>query len=137
MPRRRPHDIREATRHRPQWRPVPHIPRLPGTAQQEIAAIELRTAANWAADGLWPGAVFEALNGWAFTARHPDQRRFHPCACCGRASRVLLEEAMTLLTGASARSLAQLIEPLDQEFLSRTVPDPLAAVTLPWWARCI
>jgi hypothetical protein len=114
---------------------VPHIPRLPGTAQQEIAVIELRAAANWAADGLRPGAVFEALTGWAFTAHHPDQRRFHPCVCCGRGSRLLLEQASALLTGASARSLARLIEPLDQEYLSRTAPDPLAAVTLPWWAR--
>jgi len=97
--------------------------------------IELRTAADWAAHGLWPGAVSEALIGWSFTAQHPDQRRFHPCACCGRHSRALLEEALHLLSGPAARSLTRLIEPLDREFLARTVPDPLATEALPWWAR--
>jgi len=62
-------------------------PGFPGSAQQEVSQIELRTTRDWARLGLWPGAVAQALTGWSATARNPALRQFHPCACCGRSSR--------------------------------------------------
>ncbi|MFC8720794.1 hypothetical protein [Kitasatospora sp. NPDC057198] len=114
---------------------MPHVPGLPAVVQQEISRIEIRTAANWAASGLWPGAVAEALSGWSSTSRDPARRHFHPCACCGRSSRGLLDEVLGLLSAPAARALERLIEPLDEDFRDRTLPDPLAPEDVPWWAR--
>jgi hypothetical protein len=105
MPRKRPGSIRKARAHRATWRTVPRIPGLPASAQQEVSQIELRTAHNWAHFGLWPGAVAEALTGWSATARNPARRQFHPCGCCGRGSRAILQEALDQLPGPSATAL--------------------------------
>jgi hypothetical protein len=111
------------------------VPGLAAIVQQEISQIEIRTATNWAGFGLWPGATAEALTGWSSTSQQPSQRIFHPCACCGRSSRGLLDEVLGMLSAPSARALEELIAPLDESFRSRTVPNPLASTELPWWAR--
>lgn len=135
MPHKRPHNLRLLVSHRPHWRSVPYVPGLPATVQQEIAQIEIPTAANWAAAGLWPGAVAEALSGWTNSSRDPAQRHFHPCACCGRSSRGLLDEVLAMLSAPAARALERLIEPLDEDFRARTLPNPSASKDLSWWAR--
>ena len=68
MPRKRPGIIRQARAHRATWRTEPHVPGLPGSAQQEVSQIELWTAQDWARFGLWPGAVAEAFTGWSATS---------------------------------------------------------------------
>ena len=137
MPRKRPSALRQARAHRAAWRTVPHVPGLPPLAQQEVSQIELRSARDWARYGLWPGAVAEALTAWSVTARNPVQRQFHPCACCGRASRVILQEALGQLSSPSATALAALIEPLDERYKTRTLPNPLTPSHQPWWERRI
>ena len=137
MPHKRSQALRGASNYRTQWRTVPHIPGLPPQAQQEISEIEIITAADWARTGLWPGAVGEALAGWSHTSRHPAHRHFHPCACCGRSSRTLLQETLTVLSATSARALQSLITPLDEHFVARTLTNPLAPQDLAWWERRI
>jgi hypothetical protein len=116
---------------------VPHVPGLPAFAQQEISQIELCTAHDWARYGLWPGAVAEALSGWTATAQTPARRLVHPCVCCGRSSRTILQEALDRLTAPAAAALATLIEPLDEQFWSRTWPNPRITTGKPWWERRI
>jgi hypothetical protein len=137
MPRKRPGIIWQARVHRATWRTVPYVPGLPASAQQEVSQVELRTAHDWARFGLWPGAVAEALTAWSATARNPALRQFHPCGCCGRSSRAILQEALDQLPRPSATALAALIEPLDQQYRSRTLPDPHSARDNPWWERRI
>ena len=137
MPRKRPGIIRQARAHRATWRTEPHVPGLPGSAQQEVSQIELRTAQDWARFGLWPGAVAEAFTGWSATARNPALRQFHPCGCCGRSSRAILQEALDQLPSTSAAALAALIKPLDEQYRNRTLPNPLITEDRPWWERRI
>jgi len=137
MPRKRPGIIRQSRAHRATWRTVPHVPRLPGSAQQDVSQIELWTARNWARFGLWPGAVAEAFTGWSATARNPALRHFHPCGCCGRSSRTILQEALDQLPSSSAAALAALIKPLDEQYRRRTLPNPLSTGDHPWWERRI
>lgn len=119
MPRKRPGTIRQGHAHRSTWRTVPHVSGLPASAQQqEVSQIELRTSRDWARFGLWPGAVAEALAAWSATSRDPAAHHFHPCACCGRSSRALLQEALDQLSGPSATALATLVNPLDEEYKS-------------------
>jgi hypothetical protein len=135
MPRTRPRDLRRLRRHRPRWHDTPHIAGLPGDAQQEIFEIELRTAADYARSGLWPGATAEALAGWSRTSHNPAAFKAHPCDCCGRTSRQLIHEILEMLSTPSARALMQLIQPLDEEFLRRSLPDPRSPSAWPWWDR--
>jgi hypothetical protein len=135
MPRKRPGTIRQDHAHRATWRTVPHVPGLPAPAQQEVSQIELWTSPDWARFGLWPRAVAEALVAWSVTARDPAARQFHPCACCGRSSRAILQEALDQLSGPSATALAALVKPLDEEYKANTLPSPLAAHDRPWWNR--
>ena len=135
MPHTRPQELRSIARHRAQWRAVPHIPGLSPSAQQEISWLEIPTATDWARIGLWPGAVGEALTGWTLTSHRPAQRHFHPCPCCGRTSRAILAEVLNQLSAPSVRQFERLIAPLDERFLSRTLPDPLRWGDLPWWER--
>jgi hypothetical protein len=135
MPRKRPAVIRKSRTHRASWRTVPHVPGLPASAQQEVAQIELRAARDWARHGLWPGAVNEALAAWAVTARSPGQRTVLPCACCGRTSRAILQEALDQLSGPSAAALAALIDPLDEQHLIRTLPNPDSPPGSHWWTE--
>jgi len=106
-------------------------PGFPGSAQQEVSQIELRTTRDWARLGLWPGAVAEALTGWSATARNLALRQFHPCACCGRSSRTILQEALGQLSSPSTAELTALIKPLDEQYRTRTPPDPLSAKDRP------
>jgi hypothetical protein len=87
--------------------------------------------------GLWAGAVGEALAGWTHTSRRLTQRHFHPCHCCGRSSRAILAEVLAKLSAPSARELDRLIAPLNERFLSHTLPNPTAPIDLPWWERRI
>ena len=120
MPRKRPGVQRQVRAHRATWRSVPHLPGLPAFAQQEVSRIELRTAHDWARFGLWPGAVAEPFAAWSATSRTPALRQFHPCGCCGRSSRAILQEALDQLPGPAAAALFRLIEPLDDQYRAHT-----------------
>jgi hypothetical protein len=135
MPHKRPSDLRRSARHRPRWHNTPHIRGLPAWAQQEVFEIELITARDWARFGLWAGAVAEALAGWTRTSRNPAALEAHPCGCCGRRSRQLLQQAIDLLSAPSACALTQLVQALDEDFLQRSLPDPSAPDDWPWWER--
>ena len=114
------------------WHDVPHVPGLDRHSQYEISRIELKTAHDWARQGLWPGAIVEALTSWRTIARRPSTRIFLPC-CCGRHPRALLEEALDTVDISTARALTRLINEHDEEFRRRTIPDPYLPFALPWW----
>lgn len=40
-----------------------------------------------------------------------------------------------MLLAPAARALERLIEPLDEGFRARSLPNPLTSEDLPWWAR--
>ena len=61
MPRKRPGTLRRVHAPKAAWHDVPHVPGLDSLSQYEVSTIELRTAHDWARQGLWPGAVAEAL----------------------------------------------------------------------------
>lgn len=136
MPRKRPGTLRRVRTPKSSWHDVPHVPGLDSLSQYEVSTIELQTARDWAREGLWPGAIAEALLSWRTISRQPSTRIFLPC-CCGRHPRALLEKALDALTTPTARALAKLISELDDEFRRRTVPDPHLSSALPWWdQRC-
>lgn len=58
-----------------------------------------------------------------------------PCCCDAGHGRTELELALRTLPRRSARQLHSLIDPLDDTFLARTLPDPHLPEDLPWWER--
>jgi len=135
MPRRQPGVLRYAQTPKVVWHEVPHVPGLDRDTQYQISLIELRTAQDWARNGLWPGAIAEALGAWRRIARFPRTRVSLPCACCGRHPRALLQEALDRLPARAVAAVRRQLTPLDDEFHRRTVPDPHLPAMRPWWDR--
>lgn len=111
-------------------------PGISARTQREIAAFE--------DSRLWPGAIAEASTRWANIVHGPARSLLKPefgrCgieACCPTDThpRKLLEQAMSGLSQGSSRELLRRVEPLDMLYLSRTIADPDADPTEPWWLR--
>lgn len=87
---------------------------------------------------LQPEWIAWSLRTWRGICRQPrrelskasDDRLF-----IGPEARNDLERAVHALSPRLARSLRQLIDPLDEAFLAKTLPDPFAYPWLPWWNR--
>ncbi|MET7950800.1 hypothetical protein [Micromonospora sp. NPDC005324] len=88
------------------------------------------------------GSVATALDGYRRTIRRsgrwldlsPDNC---PCPGCGNAveQRDVLGDALRRLPAAARRELQRVVDPLDEEFLRKTLPDPRAAKLSSWHAQ--
>jgi hypothetical protein len=136
MPRRSSGEIRAELLRRPRWHPVlparaVSINGVSSATIHQIADFERsRDAAT--------GQVAEALHRWGAWGRCPRADRWRygwqyspPFAD----DRALLESALAALRGPAKRQFRSLLNPLDERFRARTVPDPSAAASAPWWRR--
>ncbi|GLW68149.1 hypothetical protein Kpho02_04480 [Kitasatospora phosalacinea] len=135
MARKPPGAVRALPRRRP-TRPVRRLQGLPRRTRTAVHRIE--------ALGLGAGAVAEALHTYERFLRRPGRHLYVPradCPCCDPlTARDVLETALHRLPRPARAPLRALVERLDEEFLHRTLPDPLAARpdgTRPaaWWHR--
>lgn len=132
MTRRRPAQVRGGLAPR---RPVAFtvVDGLDVAAQLDVRTFERARLA--------PGAIARALRSWRQQVRL--SRRYVtdttpygcPCCCDGGHGRTELKLALHALPRRSARQLRALVEPLDDTFLARTLPDPRLPEDLPWWER--
>ncbi|MCD0442290.1 hypothetical protein LO763_01450 [Glycomyces sp. A-F 0318] len=84
------------------------------------------------------GDIAESFLEWRRWVRRPVRRlstACSPCPCptCGFGARETLERAVHRLPKRQARELRRLLGPLDERFLSRTVPVP-SRIEHRWWA---
>ncbi|MFE6039059.1 hypothetical protein [Streptomyces sp. NPDC056452] len=129
MARRRPAHVRAGLSPK---HPAPHTPvdGLDARAQADVIALERSR--------LQPGAVARGLRSWRAQLSRPARTLaltgddMYPC-CEDHCGRAVLETALHALPRRSARRLRALVEPLDAEFISRTLPDPHACPEAPWW----
>lgn len=89
---------------------------------------------------LEPGAVARELRRWETMARAGSVHRpgSHPCGvpeCCGPGPRGALEEAIRYLPRRAKPGLRRLVGRIDEIYIARTRPDPLADPGAPWWER--
>lgn len=89
---------------------------------------------------LEPGDVARALRDWESLARRGLVYRpgSNPCGipqCCGPGPRGVLEEAIRYLPRRAKPGLRRVVRQIDELYLSRTLPDPLADLGSPWWER--
>jgi hypothetical protein len=132
MPRRRPAELRAATRYFPFVRTEPGLPR----GSTALAAAVL----CWELEHAWPGETARALRRWARQVRGPWRSLFYnddcPCDGCVRDDpRLVLEYALCALPQRRARELRAFVQLLDEIYLSRTWADPSAPSDEPWWRR--
>jgi hypothetical protein len=130
MPRRRPAQLR-ARRPISRW-PRPAIRQVSG-----VSAPTLRAIAELERTRLRPGAIAEALNGWARFVHGPARARdnYAPegCSCpgCQWEDPVVHREALCMalyaLPTKAARELRALLRPLDERYLARSIPDSSTA----------
>ncbi|BCY10640.1 hypothetical protein [Actinoplanes sp. L3-i22] len=103
---------------------------------QPVEGLSARANAEVARlQGRHPGIeVRRALVGYRRSLRHPGRIHFHDDHGLDDdvlEQRDMLGDAMRLLPAAAGNELRRLVDPLDDEFLRRTLPDPLAP-TVPW-----
>lgn len=124
MPRKRPAQIRALPPRRRRGVSIPQVPRVSAATLRAIAALE-RTR-------LRPGAIAEAVAGWAKFVHGPDVNNYVPedCTCQGCqwddpvVRRSALRMTLFALPTKAARELRAVIRPLDEHYLARALPDP-------------
>jgi hypothetical protein len=127
MPRRRPAQLR--ARLPIQQRPARRIRQI-----SRVSASTLRAIAELESIRLRPGKLAEALDGWARFV-HGPARALHnyapeDCLCPGCqwddpvVRRQALRMALDALPTKAANELRALIRPLDEIYLSRSIPNP-------------
>ncbi|MFG3342488.1 hypothetical protein [Glycomyces sp. NPDC048151] len=135
MPRRQPARVRaEQPRYR-RWRyrkyPIPRVNGASGALQAAVVRLEN-------ADTRFEiGGIARALRGWRGRVRctlRPQCRDYY-CPCCSDPDRETLEDAMRRLPKRQAQELRRLVEPLDEEFIRRTIPVPQWKAGPWWWFR--
>ncbi|MFF2013233.1 hypothetical protein ACFVWY_29770 [Streptomyces sp. NPDC058195] len=132
MPRRSPGEIRTEQSRRRGARNRQVIPGLSTATNRQIAQFE-------AQHGLPPGHVAHAFQAWALALHSwPDHGPGH-----GRGTtlwrdahaRTLLQGAASAMNRKARRQLLGAVAPLDDRFLTRTLPDPFSPPADPWWKR--
>ncbi|MFH8768610.1 MULTISPECIES: hypothetical protein [unclassified Streptomyces] len=147
MPRNRPGALRGAQRTTPGpriWEEPPPA-RIPGLSDRTSLAVH---RAERLSPGLWfsRGVTETALRRYRAFLHPPGRRPRYPresyCAACPgcalddvRRARDALAEILPLLPPRARAELRRAVTPLDRRYLLRTLPDPLAARTEPWWHR--
>ncbi|WP_430500776.1 hypothetical protein ACQRWP_03615 [Micromonospora trifolii] len=90
---------------------------------------------------LYPGEIGRALRAWTDKARGPARDLlddFGGCPCsCTSDYRKVLDIALRSLTGKTARELRRAVGAADELFLSRTLANPWADPSDPWWEQRI
>jgi len=89
---------------------------------------------------LEPGDVARQLRRWDELARRGWVYRpgSDPCGitqCCGPGPRGILEQAIAYLPRRAKPGLRRVVAQVDEVYLRRTLPDPLADRASPWWER--
>jgi hypothetical protein len=89
---------------------------------------------------LEPGDVAYELLRWEALARRGEVYRpgSDPCGvpqCCGPGPRSALERAIRYLPRRAKPGLRRVVSQVDEVYLRRTLPDPLADPRAPWWER--
>ncbi len=130
MPRKRPGRLR--TLHPRALRPGDTIPQV-----DRVSASTLRAIAELERTRLRAGAIAESVRRWAVFVRSParelDDCAPEPCPCpnCQRRDPVVcraeLRTALHALPTTAARELRTLVQPLDETYLARALPDPKTA----------
>lgn len=132
MPRRSPGEIRAEQPRRRSAGSRQVIPGLSAATNHQIAYFEGRYR-------LPPGHVAHAFQAWALALHSwPDHGPNH-----GRGTTIWRDmHARTLLQGVAStmnrkarRELLGAVAPLDDRFLTGTLPDPFSPLTDPWWKR--
>ncbi|MDG4809961.1 hypothetical protein O7634_24685 [Micromonospora sp. WMMD1120] len=85
------------------------------------------------------GDIARALRGWSRQARGPasdllDEFGGCPCGCTSH-HRHVLDLALRALPRRTARELRSVVEAADDRFLSRTLANPWADPSAPWWQQ--
>ena len=134
VPRRRPSSILSAGRRT--RRPDVHrrVPGLPAGSNALAGAVN-----RLEHERLWDGAVSDAFRSWERVVRAGYPWRDPLCPWKDHLEifdgRALLERAMHALPRRAARELRRMVTPLDEAYLLKTSPQPLAAPDDPWWLR--
>ncbi|MEU2286045.1 hypothetical protein ABZ614_29625 [Streptomyces sp. NPDC013178] len=145
MPRNRPGALRAHPPLAPRPRSTPPPPRIPGLSARTSLAIH-RVEHDRHGHHLFPGATESALRRYRDFLSHPGHRTLYPrasvcpaCPGCGlddvRTARDALAETLSHLPPPARTELTRALRPLDHRYRLRTLPDPRADGTEPWWHR--
>ncbi|GAA3499885.1 hypothetical protein GCM10019016_069900 [Streptomyces prasinosporus] len=111
---------------------IPVIDGLCAATNHEIAQFEARHQ-------LPAGHVARAFRDWALALHEwPGQGANHgygTTAWRDMHARTLLEDVAASMRRRNRRDFLAAIAPLDDRYVSRTLPDPSAASRGPWWKR--
>lgn len=132
MPRRSPGEIRTERPGRRSARSRQVIPGLSAATNRQIAQFEAHYR-------LPPGHVAHAFRAWALALHSwPDHGPNHGWGTTlwrDTHARTLLQGAASAMNRKARRELLGAVAPLDNRFLTRTLPDPFSPTTDPWWKR--
>ncbi len=127
MPRKRPSRLR-AARAQSRGLVTPGVPEATGYALDRLDRSDIDSA-----------RLAEAVRAWQFTASLPRAQLTAPnndwALYIGPNARNELELALHVLPRRKAATLRTVVEQADETFRSRTLNNPLADPSLPWWAR--
>lgn len=128
MPRRRPAAVRADApiRSTTPTRPIPGIPKSVTHALR-----------RWERTRLWPGAVADAFDRYRRFVHQPGRIIYclprGLCPCCidyyalsTDDPRSVLEQALSAVSTVKARTLRRMVADLDEQLLTRSLPDPWA-----------
>lgn len=135
MPRRPPARVRAQQRRRLPYGLTRRFHRVPGASgalQSAIVRLE-NTDTRFSA-----GEIAASFLEWQRWIHRPVRQLSTacgscPCPTCGTWSREVLERAVHRLPKRQSRELHHLLAPLDEHFISRTVPVPSRSARR-WWA---
>ncbi|MFD5268764.1 hypothetical protein [Streptomyces sp. NPDC058335] len=145
MPRSRPGAVRALIPPGPRTRTTPRPDRIPGLSPRTSLAIH-RAEHDGTGYYLFPGGTARALRVYRAFLSPADRRPLYPraavcpaCPGCGlddvREARDLLAETLSLLPPRPRSELARTVRSLDNHYRLRTLPDPGADPSTPWWHR--
>ncbi|BBH68273.1 hypothetical protein ACTI_49580 [Actinoplanes sp. OR16] len=119
MPRNHPHSLR-----RPVRKPAPEQRHIDGLSARAHAAV--RSAEDWY---FWPNATADSLDAYRLFLKRPGRIiRGGPDVYDAGDARNDLHEILLRLPPVPRRELERLLEPLDAEYLRRTLPAQ-------WWSE--
>jgi len=127
MPRRRPSRLRAAAA-QPATTVIPGVPLATSRALDRLARLEVSSARMKRALEAWQRIA--SLPRAALSTSHNDWTEF-----IGPMAREELERALLALSRRQAAPLRVVVERADDEFRSKTLHNPRADPSRPWWAR--